>query len=274
MPKVDIDYSNTIIYKIYCKDDNIKELYIGHTTNFIQRKYSHKIACNNLNNTQKIYNIIRSNGGWENWDMIEIAKYCCKDATEARIKEQYHYDELKSSLNSVPAYIDKTLYFCSKCNLQCSSPNQYNAHILSQKHIKNDSADNYENNTKTSKNIKKIICTDCDFSCFKKGDWNRHIMRPKHINISASNTSVTKDISNNNHICSICSKEYKSRNGLCNHKKKCNSTIENTDNNISNMDTNVESVLSDKEIIMALIKDINDFKNIIKSILKTDTNVT
>jgi hypothetical protein len=32
--------------------------------------------------------------------MVEIAKYNCTDATEARIKEQEHYNELKASLNS------------------------------------------------------------------------------------------------------------------------------------------------------------------------------
>ena len=38
MPKQDIDYSNTIFYKISCKDENIKELYIGHTTNYCSMK--------------------------------------------------------------------------------------------------------------------------------------------------------------------------------------------------------------------------------------------
>jgi len=94
MPKDIVDYSNTIIYKIYCKDETITDIYVGHTTNFIQRKYSHKIACNNLQNNVKIYNTIRCNGGWDNWNMVEIAKYSCKDATEARIKEQEHYDEI------------------------------------------------------------------------------------------------------------------------------------------------------------------------------------
>ena len=50
MPKTDVDYSNTIIYKICCKDESITDVYVGHTTNFIQRKYSHKISCSNLNN--------------------------------------------------------------------------------------------------------------------------------------------------------------------------------------------------------------------------------
>ena len=42
MPKDTIDYSNTIIYKIYCNDSSVTDIYIGHTTNFIKRKYQHK----------------------------------------------------------------------------------------------------------------------------------------------------------------------------------------------------------------------------------------
>ena len=38
MPKDIINYSSTIIYKIVCKDLNVKDIYIGHTTNFIKRK--------------------------------------------------------------------------------------------------------------------------------------------------------------------------------------------------------------------------------------------
>ena len=49
MPKKIIDYSKTIIYKIVCNDLNITDLYIGHTTNFIKRKATHKSNCNNIN---------------------------------------------------------------------------------------------------------------------------------------------------------------------------------------------------------------------------------
>ena len=49
MPKVEIDYSNTIIYKITCKDPSITDVYVGHTTNFVQRKHCHKQSCNNNN---------------------------------------------------------------------------------------------------------------------------------------------------------------------------------------------------------------------------------
>ena len=62
MPKKDIDYSNTIIYKIICNNATITDLYVGHTTNFVQRKSLHKSACNNLKNNLRLYKKIRENG--------------------------------------------------------------------------------------------------------------------------------------------------------------------------------------------------------------------
>ena len=37
-----IDYGKVVIYKIVCKDLNIDMCYVGHTTNFLIRKASHK----------------------------------------------------------------------------------------------------------------------------------------------------------------------------------------------------------------------------------------
>ena len=100
MPKDVIGYSNTIIYKIFCNDKTVTDIYVGHTTNFIKRKYQHKNLCNN-GKKLKIYNLIQENGGWDNWTMIEIAKYNCQDVTEARIREHEHYDLLNPSLNLI-----------------------------------------------------------------------------------------------------------------------------------------------------------------------------
>ena len=77
MPRKDIDYSNTIIYRIVCKDTSITDCYVGHTTNFINRKNGHKTKCNNekdKNYNLNVYQFIRDNGNWENWDMIEIER--------------------------------------------------------------------------------------------------------------------------------------------------------------------------------------------------------
>ena len=98
MPKKDIDYSKTLIYKIVCKDLTITDLYVGNTTDFTVRKNKHKCDCNKK--AFLIYKTINDNGGWDNWDMIEIEKYPCKDGNEARTRERYWYEELNAKLNS------------------------------------------------------------------------------------------------------------------------------------------------------------------------------
>ena len=104
MTKVDIDYSNTIIYKITCKDASITDKYVGHTTNFVQRKHAHKQSSQNnktSNYDTKLYRVIRDNGGWANWKMEIINFYNCKNQYEARVKEQEHYIDLNATLNSI-----------------------------------------------------------------------------------------------------------------------------------------------------------------------------
>ena len=44
MPKVEIDYTQTTIYKICCNDTAITDIYVGSTTNFANRKYGHKLV--------------------------------------------------------------------------------------------------------------------------------------------------------------------------------------------------------------------------------------
>jgi len=123
---------------------------------------------------------------------------------------------------------------------------------------------------KTSKNIKNFYCEFCDFSCCKKGDWNRHIIRPKHINLTNSNKFVTEKTSISINICDICSKEYKSRNGLWNHKKKCKE---------EKYQPIQQSSMITTELVMELIKDNKEMKqiileqnNTINSLVKNGTN--
>jgi hypothetical protein len=91
MPRLNVDYSKTVIYKIVCNDLNIIGCYVGHSTDFVRRKSAHKNNCNNENMKCydfKVYSTIRQNGGWDNYSMIEIEKYPCKDTNEATAKER------------------------------------------------------------------------------------------------------------------------------------------------------------------------------------------
>ena len=103
MPKVPLNFQNTVIYKIVCNDLNIEDVYVGHTTNFTKRKCAHKNNSKNQNGKKyeyKIYKTIREYGGFENWSMIEIEKYPCNDLQEALKKERYYYELLNAKLNT------------------------------------------------------------------------------------------------------------------------------------------------------------------------------
>ena len=102
MPRKAIDYSRTIIYKIVSRDLNISKCYVGHTTDFPHRKRGHKTHCNNSKDKKHniyVYSYIRENGGWDNWDMIEIEKFPCLDVNEAHKRERYYIELLKAELN-------------------------------------------------------------------------------------------------------------------------------------------------------------------------------
>ena len=108
MPRTPTDYSKTIIYKFVCDDLNVNQCYVGHTINMTKRKCCHKSACNNEKNKAhnlKIYKIIRQNGGWDNWNMVLVEKFPCKDSSEACKREREVYEELDAKMNMVIPYL-------------------------------------------------------------------------------------------------------------------------------------------------------------------------
>ena len=108
MPKLPTDYSKTIIYKLLHKEDyDNANIYIGSTTDFIRRKNNHKNNCNNekkKEHNDKKYRYIRDNGGWGEWNMIEVEKHNCNDGNEARAREEYWRCHFNAQLNSRKAY--------------------------------------------------------------------------------------------------------------------------------------------------------------------------
>ena len=104
MPRINIDYANTVIYKIVSNDLTITDSYVGHTTDFKTRKWQHKNTCNNekagCHNLQ-VYKFIRENGGWDSFSLVLIEKYPCKDTHEATARERYWYETLNSQLNAI-----------------------------------------------------------------------------------------------------------------------------------------------------------------------------
>jgi hypothetical protein len=137
MPRTATDYSRTVIYKIE-HNENKELVYVGSTTDFTKRKYSHKNTCNNEKGKHynlKVYHMIRENGGWEAFQMLEIKKFPCYDSNEARAEEERCRVELKSTMNMIRAFVtetqqeyDKNLYEKNKIIVKSRSKNRYDEH--------------------------------------------------------------------------------------------------------------------------------------------------
>ena len=239
MQKEQIDYSNTLFYKIFCKDVSVTDLYIGHTTNFVQRKSAHKQSCLNpksANYKLKLYNVIRENGGWTNWQMDIIAHHHCKDHYEARTKEQEYFISYNATLNSIePMPRQKRedavnrLSRASDCSAQLLCKNV---------------------------NAKKFICEKCDFGCNNKRDYTRHISTNKH---------QLADNCSKSYTCK-CGNTYKHLSGLSRHKISCNfiqSSLKNNNNNNENSSiAQPLKPLIETSLLLELLKQNQEFKEI------------
>lgn len=128
------DYNKAVIYKIMCKDTNILNIYVGSTTNFINRKKEHKYNCNH--ETSKKFNIylykfIRENGGWNNWEMLILEQYNCNSSLELREKERYYFELLKADLNNrYPKNTDADYYLQNKEKIDTNNKNYYDNNEL------------------------------------------------------------------------------------------------------------------------------------------------
>lgn len=114
----------------------------------------------------------------------------------------------------------------------------------------------------TPKNANVFHCKKCDFFCSKCSDWNRHILTRKHSNtdkiLTNTDAKTPKNAESINVYFCDCGKEYKHRQSLFMHKKKCNLNNYEPNNNKDNL-------------INYLIKENQDFKNLILEIVKKDT---
>ena len=126
MPRKPIDYSNTIIYKIFCNDSNITDVYVGQTTDFTCRKNAHKQSCNehSKNSDCYLYKFIRDNGGWENWSMIELEHVICINRHDAAKHEKRWIEKLNATLNKqLPTdYGNKYILQNITCQIQLLRP--------------------------------------------------------------------------------------------------------------------------------------------------------
>ena len=126
-------------------------------------------------------------------------------------------------------------------------------------------------NEKSQKVANIFSCFFCNYTTCKKSDYTKHAATDKHKILTNPNIKVAKVAE---FICN-CGKSYKHSSSLSAHKKKCTDNIFNNvdNNNINNVSNNGNNnIVSDKDdLITYLVKENQDFKNLILEIIKKDT---
>lgn len=220
------DYSKCVIYRLCCKDLNIKEIYVGSTCNFTRRKNKHKAVCNDKNDKDhncKVYKFIRDNGGFENWDMILVEEYPCENIMQKLQRERYWCEELKADLNKqYPGRTKKEWYEDNKEQISLQKKEWYednkkqilargkkyreenkeeisakkkNYHEANKKEISIKKKEYYEANKKKirEKQNQKVKCEICNCEFSKNGKVN-HERTKKHMkNLSNLNNNESHD---------------------------------------------------------------------------------
>jgi hypothetical protein len=109
---------NYVIYKLECLTDiSGVLLYVGSTSNFRERKYTHKCMCNKETGkwyNNPVYQMIRENGGWDNWQMKPIEELPNATKIQSLIREQYWIEYYKNNINERNAYMspeDKKVHY-------------------------------------------------------------------------------------------------------------------------------------------------------------------
>ncbi len=121
-------------------------------------------------------------------------------------------------------------------------------------------------NEKNPKKPQYFFCKNCDFVTCNKKDYTRHRSTDKHKILTNPNIITPK---NPTFICN-CGKSYKHSSSLSAHKKKCE--LLNNDASCNNYENNTNTNISDKDdLINYLIKENQEFKNLILEVVKKDT---
>jgi hypothetical protein len=104
------------------------------------------------------------------------------------------------------------------------------------------------------KNAKKFHCENCNFICSKKSNYDKHLLTPKHQNTDKILTNTDAENAENAVVTNIficeCGNNYKHRQSLFNHKKKCQ-IINIINDEINNEDLNNEIT---PELIMSVLQ--------------------
>ena len=127
------------------------------------------------------------------------------------------------------------------------------------------------NDSEKSQNVSSIYqCELCDYVSSKKSDYNKHLATVKHKNHENGSKMVVNDSKKSQKVAHFecdCGKIYKYDSGYYRHKKNCN--LQNLCQDISS-----KNDVIDKDLIMLLIKENSELKNMMIKVIENGINNT
>jgi len=121
----------------------------------------------------------------------------------------------------------------------------------------------FTENSQKSQQI--FLCNKCHYMTCKKCDYDKHLLTLKHTNVDILLTNVytkSQKVAKNNHICE-CGKEYKHRQCLYVHRKKCKFNCKNETQNIHK-----NSINNNDKLVEYLMKENSELKHMIIDVCK------
>ena len=191
-----------VVYKLFSKNPDDNEYYIGSTNNIHRRQKEHKSCCNNKNSSdynKKVYKYIRENGGFDKFDfeILEIGEY--EDKKLLHERERFFIEQNKPSLNNnIPNRTKEEWREVNKENKKehyQKNKEHYKEHYQKNKEIINNRAkEHYQNNKEkikeyyqknkekiNEKKREKITCEVCN-CVITNGVKARHNKSQRHLN--------------------------------------------------------------------------------------------
>ena len=112
----------------------------------------------------------------------------------------------------------QVIFECINCLYSSGRKNDYDKHLLTPKHKKNESLSIKISKKMTDNDNNTFYCKFCYYKCNSKCNYDKHLLTPKH----KKNANISEKI----FVCS-CGKEYKFMGSLARHKNVCGNNLGN-----------------------------------------------
>jgi hypothetical protein len=186
-------YNDYFFYKLVCLTHDVDLSYVGSTANWRNRKYKHNTIWNNPNNKEyniKKYQIIRENGGFENFKMVQIDFREHLTQREAEAVEEEYRVELRANMNG------------KKCSAGCETRQEYES-----KYRQDHKWEKAEYDTKYRQNHRQELT---EYQAKYRQDHQEEIKQKQNVK----------------HECEVCGGKYTQSNKACHIKSKKHETAQ------------------------------------------------